>query len=372
MSIIGSDLSLYFHIPFCKKKCPYCSFYSIGYNSIFENNYLKAIKLHLDIYKSILKKSNLVSIYFGGGTPSCINPLIIEKILETINPNKNVEITIEINPEDITYKKIAYYKHIKINRISIGAQSFDDKLLKNLKRRHDSKKVKEIIYLFHEKFENISIDLMYDIIKQDFNSWKNTLNEIKNLPIKHISLYNLTFEKNTPFFKNKKKLMKYLPSEKKSLLFLNMALDSFEKNGFKRYEISAFAKKKFKSKHNLGYWQGRDFLGFGPSAFSYFNKKRFKNISNLDKYTKALKEGASYIDFEEKLNYPKNINELLAINLRVINGVNIYEFEKKFGKIPTKTYEKLKKSILVDFNKNKVKLSKKGLLFYDLLASDII
>jgi len=213
---------------------------------------------------------------------------------------------------------------------------------------------------------------MYDIMYQDLLSWKKTLAETANLPITHISLYNLTFEENTLFYKNKENLSKFLPDENLSLSLLNSAIEEFEKMGFERYEISAFAKNNLSSVHNLGYWQGRDFLGFGPSAFSYFESKRFRNICNLKKYLELLKDSLSPIDFEEKLLYPDNINELLAINLRIIKGVDINDFEKKFGKIPQETISILKKSSLVEFQNNFIKMNKNGLLFYDTLASEII
>ncbi|MFA6118765.1 MAG: radical SAM family heme chaperone HemW [Parachlamydiales bacterium] len=372
MPITGNDLSLYFHVPFCIKKCPYCHFYSIFYKDEFEKAYIEAIKLHINLYKEVISSKNIVSIYFGGGTPSLLSIKGLNEILKQIPFDKS-EITIEINPEDITEEKISAYKSLGINRVSIGAQSFDDDLLKVLQRRHDSKKSKKVIDLFYNHgIKNISIDLMYDIMYQDLLSWKKTLAETANLPITHISLYNLTFEENTLFYKNKENLSKFLPDENLSLSLLNSAIEEFEKMGFERYEISAFAKNNLSSVHNLGYWQGRDFLGFGPSAFSYFESKRFRNICNLKKYLELLKDSLSPIDFEEKLLYPDNINELLAINLRIIKGVDINDFEKKFGKIPQETISILKKSSLVEFQNNFIKMNKNGLLFYDTLASEII
>jgi len=373
MAIIGKDLSLYFHVPFCSSICPYCHFYKIFYKPKLQESFLQAILKHIDRVKSILKKSNIVSIYFGGGTPSLLEANIIEKILKHINPPSDIEITIEINPEDYSIDKIKAYKQLGINRVSLGVQSFDDKLLKVLKRNHTSKKAKKaILDIYKSGIKNISIDLMYDIIYQDFKSLKNTLDEIKNLKITHISLYNLTFEKETLFYKNRATLEKHMPNEKESLKLLNTAVIEFEKLGFKRYEISAFAKKGFESFHNVGYWKARSFLGFGPSAFSYFENKRFRNIKNFQKYIDAFELKKSHIDFEELLKYPDNINELIAINLRLVEGVDIVEFEKKIGKIPKKTIEILKNSKFIDFHKSKIKLNKKGLLFYDTLASDII
>ncbi|NGX28458.1 MAG: Oxygen-independent coproporphyrinogen-III oxidase-like protein YqeR [Candidatus Anoxychlamydiales bacterium] len=376
MPITGKNLlSLYFHIPFCKKKCPYCHFYSIYHTNRDENDYLEAIEHHLDINKNILKNSTIGSIYFGGGTPSLLDIKTIESILNKISYSSGIEITLEANPDDLKNgkEKIKDLKKIGINRISLGAQTFDDNLLKILGRDHSSKEAIKAIFNIHDNgIENISIDLMYDIMGQDLSSWMKTLSEVKKLPIRHISLYNLTFEEKTPFYKKREKLSKDLPSEKESITFLNRAVIEFEKLGLKRYEISAFAKKGFESFHNLGYWQGRDFLGFGPSAFSYFEKRRFQNISNFKKYCSSFKNNASFIGFEEKLKRSDSILELLAISLRVASGVDIFEFEKKNGKIPITTLDILKKSDFVDFDKNKIFLNKKGFLFYDSLASMII
>ncbi|NGX44534.1 MAG: Oxygen-independent coproporphyrinogen-III oxidase-like protein [Candidatus Anoxychlamydiales bacterium] len=373
MAITGKDLSLYFHVPFCSSICPYCNFYKIFYKFEMEKSYVKAIEKHIDRVKSILEKSNIVSIYFGGGTPSLLEANVFEKILTLINPPSDIEITIEINPEDYSIDKIKAYKKLGINRVSLGVQSFDDKLLKILKRRHSSKKAKDaILDIYRCGIKNISIDLMYDILHQDLESFKKTIDEIENLKITHISLYNLTFEKETFFYKNRATLEKYLPNEKESLKLLNEAVIEFEKLGFNRYEISAFAKKGFESFHNVGYWKARSFLGFGPSAFSYFENQRFRNIKNFQKYVDAFELKKPHIDFEEFLKYPDNINELIAINLRLVEGIDIAEFEKNIGKIPKKTIELLKTSEFISFHKNRIKLNKKGLLFYDTLASDII
>ncbi len=373
MPTTGKKISLYFHIPFCEKKCPYCHFYSIYHQKELEKQYLDAIKKHFNVYKSYIKKNSIESIYFGGGTPSLLNIRTLEEILALVGIQKDIEITIEVNPQDVSNEKIKAYKDLKINRVSIGVQSFDDKLLKILSRRHTSQKAKEVINVFFENgIKNISIDLMYDIMNQNLISWKKTLKELSSLPITHISLYNLTFEKNTLFYKNKEKLLKLIPKENQSLALLNMAVLEFEKLNFYRYEISAFAKKGYNSIHNTGYWTGREFLGFGPSAFSYFNKKRFQNICNLKLYVNALNNNTSAIGFEEELEYPHNINELLAINLRLINGVNIKEFEKEFGQIPSDSLQILKNSSFVNFENTTVKLNEKGLLFYDTLASELI
>lgn len=373
MPTTGKKISLYFHVPFCKKKCPYCHFYSIYHKDDLEKAYLDAIKRHVSIYESFIKKNDIISLYFGGGTPSLLSIKSLNEILTLFDLKKETEITLEVNPEDISTEKIKAYKALNINRASIGVQSFDDTLLKVLERRHSSNRSKEVINTFYDTgIENISIDLMYDIMNQKLPSWKETIKELKNLPITHVSLYNLTFEENTPFFKNKEKLIKLLPNENESLTLLEYGVTELERLNFKRYEISAFAKMGYNSIHNSGYWTGREFLGFGPSAFSYLGGKRFQNICSLKEYVSSLINNSSPISFEEELKYPQNINELIAINLRLIEGFDINEFENKFDKIPLQTLEILKKSQFVKFEKNRFILNKKGLLFYDRLASAII
>ncbi|MBN2479586.1 MAG: radical SAM family heme chaperone HemW [Parachlamydiales bacterium] len=368
------DLSIYIHVPFCKKKCPYCHFYSIFFKKEYVDKYVESIVQHLKLWESFLKNKVIKSIYFGGGTPSLIGSKNIEKILSHLIYSEDCEITIETNPNDVTLENFKDFKKANINRVSLGVQSFDDNLLKVLNRDHSSKKALDSIFdIFTSGIENISIDLMYDIPNQTKKSFENTLNFIDTLPIKHISLYNLTFEENTLFYKNKKSLEKYLPNEEISFEFLNMAIKKFEKLNFNRYEISAFSKKGFESIHNKRYWQAKEFLGFGPSAFSYFNEKRFKNISNFKSYIKALDDNTSPIEFEEKLKYPDNINELIAINLRILEGIDLKKFEKEHQKIPEKTLNIFfKNSKFVSFENNKVKLTKLGLLFYDSLAEEII
>jgi oxygen-independent coproporphyrinogen-3 oxidase len=287
-----------------------------------------------------------------------------------------MEITLEINPEEVTLEKMKNFKDMGINRISLGVQSFDNKLLKILQRTHTFKEaIKAIEIISLSKIKNISCDLMYDIPYQTLKSFKETLKTVKNLPLTHISLYNLTFEKNTPFYKNKQKLSKSL-SNKKSFDFLKTAITFFKENNFHHYAISAYAReKKFFSKHNLGYWKARPFLGFGPSAFSYFNGKRFKNTPNLQKYFNLLKMGKKTISFEEKLKYPNNIKELLIINLRIIEGISLKTFQKLHGTLPKKTLKTISELSLQGFLKiknGKIKLLEKGFFFYDYVAELLI
>jgi oxygen-independent coproporphyrinogen III oxidase len=364
---ITEEISLYFHIPFCRKKCPYCSFYVIPENERQEIQLFQALKLEWRLYERFIKKRKVVSIYFGGGTPSLFNPKYIETILSWINPDRSVEITLEANPENICKETVRPLVDIGINRISLGVQSFDEKTLQLLQRGHTPQKASQAIEdVASSGIENISIDLMYEIPTQKIDSWIATVNYALEMPITHLSLYNLTFEPRTVFFKNKSTLVPQLPSSAQSLEMLNFAVDCIEKK-LKRYEISAFAKNGFESKHNSGYWKGIDFLGFGPSAFSYWEGSRYQNFCNLQKYSRALDEGKSPIAFTEKLSPTAALHEKLAIALRLLDGVKIAKYP-----IASEIYHKLINKGWLCVENGIAKLTKQGLLFYDSVAEEIV
>lgn len=368
--------SLYFHIPFCTKKCAYCHFYVLPDKSLYHTQLAKAIALDWNRLEGVDQKK-LVSIYFGGGTPTLFGVSNIQNILEKIGKDMtSMEVTIETNPDNVTVEMIKNLKDIGINRISIGVQSLDDKLLKTLTRTHCKEKAKEAIYTIKEAgIDNISIDLMYEVPEQTFESWQNTLAEAVELPISHISLYNLTFEPNTLFYKKKHLLKPYVPSEKTSKKMFIEAINVFEGAGFIQYEISAFAKENLYSRHNTGYWLARPFLGFGPSAFSDWNGCRYKTVSHLKRYLDLLENGLEPIDFSETLSKDQRIKELFAINLRLLQGVNIPSFEKRHGKILSELMKSLKevqKACLIEIDQDTVRMTRKGMLLYDTLCSMII
>ncbi len=320
---------------------------------------MEALKQEWTLRSPLLpKQGNLISIYFGGGTPSLLGPEKIETILSWISPPSTCEITLEANPENIAYFP-------GINRFSLGVQSFDPELLNTLTRIHDAKRAQDAVYEMVETgVENISIDLMYDLPGQSLSSWESTLDIAVQLPVKHISLYNLTIEPHTAFYKNKAALLPKIPNDKASLMMLEMAIEKLEAAGFERYEISAFAKPGFYSRHNTGYWKGRPFLGYGPSAFSYWEGARFQNAPNINKYAKKLKEHLDPTEFYEKLPYIKSLKERLAIRLRMLEELEEWpqELQNVYSSLQSEGY----------LEKNSLKLSNKGLLFHDTVAELII
>lgn len=362
--------SLYFHIPFCRRKCPYCHFY-VRPNRVSEHQLLfNSFAQHL----SLLTLPTLTSIYFGGGTPYLFGPENISKILFLLPYSPKTEITLEANPEDITLSTLQKFRAAGINRLSIGVQSLDDDLLKKLGRNHTAQKAIEAIETGEKAgFSNITIDLMFDLPSQTLSSWEKTLAKLPSLPITHLSLYNLTIEPNTPFHRKRSLLLPTLPTEEESLKIWQLAEEKLSSFGFIRYEISAFAKPSYHSIHNTGYWTARPFTGIGPSAFSYLNGKRLRTPSNLKNYQQRLEKGLSPYDFEEELPYPANLHELLAVHLRILEGVDLQEFEKHHSPLPKKTRQTL--SSLIDkgyLEENPLRLTAKGIRFYDDVATELI
>lgn len=373
-------ISLYFHIPFCTKKCSYCHFYVIPEKDSFKKQLLEGFQLELDQWQPALSKFKIKSIYFGGGTPALIGAEAIFNILTQVRKYSTlvpeIEITLEANPENISTQLMRSYADAGINRASIGIQSLDDALLATLGRTHSSKKAIDAIYnTFEGTISNITVDLMYDLPGQTLVTWKNTLQQVVQLPITHLSLYNLTIEPHTAFFKKKEQLEKLLPDEEISLEMYETATETLESQGLKQYEISAFARNELYSTHNVGYWTGRPFIGMGPSAFSYWEGSRFRNIANLNQYHKKLLRGDSPIDFTEKLDPLSARRELLAIQLRLMKGVDLKQFEKTYGNIDSETNINLLSLESEGFllrEGNFLKLSRKGILFYDTVASEIV
>lgn len=363
--------SLYFHIPFCSKKCPYCHFYVLP-NRLFDRAVLqKALALEWERQLPLLQGTEIASIYFGGGTPSLFGAEALGEVLSrcrALSWAPDCEITVEANPEEGSFELFSKLREVGIDRLSLGVQSLDDRSLVVLERQHSAKKAKQAIAAAQKAgFSNISIDLMYDLPDQTESSWRYTLEQLPDLAIQHLSLYNLTIEPHTAFERRKNRLV--FPTAEESLHLLEIALHALDKMGLQRYEISAFAKPGKESRHNLGYWTFRPFLGFGPSAFSYWEGERFQNVAHLGRYAKALQEGESIVDFRERLKFPANVKEELAIKLRLKKGVELPE------NLPQETLaalERLQSQGLVERENTVFRLTERGMLFYDTVATEII
>lgn len=385
MQTIGNDfpgdVSLYFHIPFCSKKCPYCHFFVLPDTDQLKKPFTSALLSEWRLRLSQLDGKRIVSIYFGGGTPTKLPPAAYASLLETIRKSgiaiaPDCEITLEANPEDVEVERMREYASVGINRVSIGLQSLQDTELLTLGRGHSKARAVEAVHTVSQAgISNISIDLMFELPGQTPLSWKKTLEQIADLPISHLSLYNLTIEPHTLFFKQRKTLEPQIPCSEERLQMLQDALDFLPSIGLHRYEISAFAKPGKHSRHNSGYWTGRPFIGFGPSAFSFWEGERFSNAAHYTTYLETLQKNQLPVAFSEKLSYPSDVQEKLAVELRLCSGVDLELFSKRWGRLPVdciRACEALIAKGWLEKEGDTIRLSSSGQLFYDSVAVELI
>lgn len=360
-------ISIYIHIPFCTRKCPYCQFYSVATIEKWAEKYEKALFKEIEQTKHVLQNYRIETLYLGGGTPFLMAERFFESLLHTLNVPHDLEITVEANPETVTFEKAKHLRNLGINRISIGLQSCNDNELLILGRRHTVEKgLQAINTVSSAGFSNISIDLMYELPQQTLSSWQKTLDTVVQQPITHISIYNLVIEEGTPFHRKEKSLRPLLPGNDIGKTMYENAIATFAQAGFKQYEISAFAKQGLQSNHNVGYWSGREFIGFGPSAWSYLKGRRIQNNPNIadycspDAHQQHIDEDP--IDKEERLQF--------ILHLRLLEGAFLPQ------ELQNKTFldklEGLARNGLLCINDHHVQLSHQGILFYDTIASELL
>ena len=373
---MNGDLSVYIHVPFCTKKCPYCHFYSVANKEKLIDRFVSALQKEIGLWRAVLSKRKIVSVYFGGGTPFLLGPKRLEPILQLFSVDASTEITIEANPETTSAPLLKAYRSLGINRLSIGAQSFSNELLKTLRRAHTADQTKKAVDdAVRAGWTNISLDLMYDIPGMDEETWQRSLEEACSLPIHHLSLYNLVIEANTAWFRKKEELERSMPQEASSVRMIQTAWQVSREHSFEQYEISAFAKHGFCSRHNTGYWQGREFLGFGPSAFSFFGNARFSNVPNIAAYAAAVETGKSPVATREEMGPQQRLREMAAIGLRMNSGISLPALERRWGPsdaaLPT-TLRNLEGLGLLERRDESFCLTDRGRLLYDTVAVEVI
>ena len=454
------ELGIYLHIPFCKKKCYYCDFVSYADKLLYQERYINALLSEIESQKDILKECNITTIYIGGGTPSIIDvkyiKLVMDKLDEILNfnsPNieidksnlldnnekdllnnnekdllnienlnlikKPIEITIELNPGTVTKEKLEQYYNLGINRLSIGLQSTQDKLLKQIGRIHTYSEFLQTYKLAREiGFKNINIDLMIGLPNQSIEDIKETVENIINLNPEHISVYSLIVEQGTKIAELIDSGDLKLPDEDLERMEYSYVKNKLELAGFKQYEISNFAKENYYSKHNVNCWKQKEYIGFGISAHSYFENIRFSNTEDFNKYIDS-----GYSDFEKFniKNLLKNINcseleeetiienqelsrakiikyieleskglktiheiqtteekqkEYMLLGLRMLEGVSISEFKQKFGENPIylfrESLSKLVEEELIKIDLDNIFLTRKGLDLANLVWEEFV
>lgn len=326
---------IYLHVPFCARRCIYCDFYSTTLSEEVRKQYVKAAQRELKERVSYLPFSHIRTIYLGGGTPSQLSTEEITSLLDCIRAYYNVasdaEITLECNPDDITQAFAQTIKEIGINRVSLGVQSFDDEILRLLNRRHDAKEAEEAVRTLYENgLNNISIDLIYGLPRQDVASFSTDLKKAFSLPIKHLSSYALSVEKGTPLAKRIEEKALEVASEETFVKEYTLLMEQAEKHGFIHYEISNFALQGFESKHNSGYWDGTPYLGIGPGAHSFDGTNRRYNLPQLLDYIQQSEQGIFPHQTELLKDYER-YNEWIFTSLRTSKGLSLQLTERRYG-----------------------------------------
>ena len=386
-------ISLYVHIPFCETKCPYCDFNTYARIESLIPSYVPALQSEVRLWGDLLGHPAVATVFFGGGTPSYLPAENVGAVLETVRQSFGVdasaEITLEANPGDLTPAKLAQYLDLGINRLSIGVQSLDDRLLKILGRRHCAREAVDAYRMaLRGGFDNVSIDLMYGLPRQGLRDWEETLDGAAALEPRHMSMYCLTLEAGTPMEQWVRVGTMPDPDPDLAADMYLAAQDLMRARAYRHYEISNWAQPGYQARHNLTYWRNQPYLGVGPGAHSYLLGHRFANLKSPGEYVRRLEadvplnpDGGSLtketlkqvpvVDMVESIDRRLEISETLMLGLRLDSGVSIAEFEGRFGETPAQVYGEtlvdLSADGLLETSNGSVMLTPRG----RLMANDV-
>jgi len=376
------ELGLYIHLPFCISKCPYCDFNSYQLKEDNQiSSYISALYQEINAYSQKLKKSNVKTIYLGGGTPTILSGVQIYNIIEFCKDkftiDKDVEITIEANPGTVDGEKIKLLIESGINRLSLGAQSFNNIFLKKLGRIHNVQDIIDSYSLAREVgFNNINIDIMFALPDQITEDLQATLKKAVSLKPDHLSLYNMTIKPGTEYYKEYKRGKLKLPDEDEEFDMYNWAIIFLEDSGFEHYEIANFARPHKRSIHNLIYWHNKPYLGIGAGAYSFIRGYRYMNYENPARYIKEIMSGKLPVNNGEKLSLRKRMIETIILGLRTKDGVSYKKFKTRFGVNLNNIFsEQTKKLInlgLLQKDNYRIKLTNKGIFLANTVFREFV
>lgn len=374
---------LYVHIPFCATRCSYCGFYSTTKLDL-QDRYVDSLcreialrKEYLSSYSTDSKAANTIirTIYIGGGTPSQLSRYSLEKLFHAIDTYLECspeEVTMEVNPDDVTNDLAETISALHINRVSMGAQTFDDNRLKFLNRRHKSFQVERAIDILHEHgVGNISIDLMFGFPGQTCDSWKEDVRRAISLDIQHISAYSLMYEEGTRLYRMLKENMIKEIDEEVSLNMYNELINILCGAGYEHYEISNFAKKGYRALHNSSYWHDIPYLGIGAAAHSYNIKSRQWNVSDINKYIESISYDTVPFTFES-IDADTHYNDIVTTELRTSEGIDLSRLDDKYMQYIVKQAARHVADKTVDINDGHLKLTREGLYISDMIMSDLM
>ncbi len=368
--------SAYVHIPFCTQICYYCDFSKVFIKNQPVDSYLEHLLEEFQSYDI----QKLRTLYIGGGTPTALSASQLEVLLKGLTKNLDLsvleELTIEANPGDLDADKIAVLKNSAVNRVSLGVQTFDDKMLKKIGRSHLEKDIYENIdRLKLAGFDNISIDLIYALPGQTMEQVKENVAKAIGLDIPHMSLYSLILENHTVFMNRMRRGKLPLPKEELEAEMFEYIIAELERAGFEHYEISNFSKSGFESRHNLMYWDNAEYYGIGAGASGYVDGVRYKNHGPIRHYLNAVEEGNARIT-EEHLSQKEQMEEEMFLGLRKKSGVSMARFEEKFGRSFAGLYGEIVRDLvrqgLMQIEGDRVRMTKRGLFLGDTVAERFI
>ena len=374
---------LYLHVPFCSSKCSYCAFYSVTNNQL-KQDYIEAVCKELYLRKHFFQDIHLKNnqfdpvvntVYFGGGTPSCLDESDFEKIFNAIYDcfgTSFEEVTIECNPDDIT---LSYAKTLKkyANRISLGIQTFNNDQLKLINRRHNAEEAIKAVNIIKEVgISNISIDLIFGFPKETLADWLFDINQAIKLDVQHVSAYSLMFEEGTKLYHLLQKEEIEQISEELSVEMYDVLIDKLSEAGLAQYEISNFAKPGFESRHNSSYWNETPYLGVGPSAHSYNLSTRSWNVSNVSQYVKSISKGILPLE-EEQIYEITRYNDLITTALRTKEGIQLNTLEEDYVQyLLEQSSDFIKEGTMIKTSDNRLALTRKGYYISDAIMAELI
>ena len=364
------------HIPFCIRKCAYCDFVSGPGTKAMQKEYEEALLAEIDAAEETAE-SEVISVFFGGGTPSAVDAGMLARVMEKLRSkyvfSEDAEITLEANPGTLDVEKLKCYRKSGFNRISIGCQSVHDEELKRLGRIHTFAEFQESFALARDAgFANINVDLMSGLPEQSEEKWEESLRTIAELSPEHISAYSLIVEPGTPFAEQKLDL----PDEDTEREMYARTAEILAEYGFFQYEISNYAKPGFACRHNIGYWKRTDYLGFGPSAASLFGNRRWTNTADRSLYLKACGALEKIREDEEILSRQDAMEEFMFLGLRMTQGISTAEFEEKFGKEIHAVYggvlKKYEAMHLLQEHSGRLALTRNGISVSNVILADFL
>ena len=366
---------IYIHIPFCESRCIYCGFYSTTHNTL-QHRYTDALLKEMELRRNELGNNySIDTIYIGGGTPSVLQANELQRILATVNDTFTVkarEITIEMNPDDITPELVAKVKAMGINRISMGVQTFSDQRLRFIRRRHTSlQAMKAVEIVRNAGINNVSIDLMFGFPGETVEDWQQDVEQALALAPSHISAYSLMFEEETPLYHMLKLGKVKQIDEETSLAMYTLLTNRLKANGYEHYEISNYALPGCRSIHNSSYWHDTPYLGFGASAHSYTGNKRSWNVDKIKEYIEAI-EQCTLPSTAEEIDADTHYNDLITTALRTCEGLDLSMISDSYKAYAIKNAEENIRNGLLELTDGHLRLTAKGVFVSDGVMSDLI